>query len=248
MAAVLSSSFTTVRCSATSAPRASRSGVAVGAPVQFAAAKGLRASSSVALAGKRVETPLTVARAAPSPSTVSPVARGGGGRRGGRNEPDDGFEERLVQVRRVTTVKKGGKLMSFRAVVVAGNGEGKVGVGCSKAKEVMDAVRKASIEAKKTAIDVKLSTKARTLAHRATTRAGGAVVMLRPASEGTGVIAGGSVRVVLELAGVKNCFGKELGSPNALNNARATVKGLAEIRSFNEVAEMRGLTVEELFA
>lgn len=99
MAAVLSSSFTTVRCSATSAPRASRSGVAVGAPVQFAAAKGLRASSSVALAGKRVETPLTVARAAPSPSTVSPVARGGGGRRGGRNEPDDGFEERLVQVR-----------------------------------------------------------------------------------------------------------------------------------------------------
>jgi hypothetical protein len=99
MAAVLSSSFTTVRCSATAAPRASRSGVAVGAPVQFAAAKGLRASSSVALAGKRVESPLTVTRAAPSPSTVSPVARQGGGRRGGRDEPDDGFEERLVQVR-----------------------------------------------------------------------------------------------------------------------------------------------------
>lgn len=101
MAAVLSSSFTTVRCSATAtaAPRTARSGVAVGAPVQFAAAKGLRASSSVALAGKRVESPLTVTRAAPSPSTVSPVARGGGGRRGGRNEPDDGFEERLVQVR-----------------------------------------------------------------------------------------------------------------------------------------------------
>mmetsp|Transcript_7473 Transcript_7473/g.10122 ORF Transcript_7473/g.10122 Transcript_7473/m.10122 type:complete len:241 (-) Transcript_7473:400-1122(-) len=169
-------------------------------------------------------------------------------RRGGPREPEDGFEERVVQVRRVTKVVKGGKQLSFRAVVIVGDGEGKVGVGCAKAKEVINAVQKAAVTAKKEAVTVKLANRARTITHRTNAVAGGAVVMLRPASEGTGVIAGGAVRVVLELAGIKNCFGKQLGSNNPLNNARATVAGLQSIRSFNEVAEMRGLSIEELFA
>lgn len=213
----------------------------------------LASSSSVALAGRRVMSAPAMS-AAPARMNVLVSARqgGGGGRgrgRGGRNDKDDDpFEERLVQVRRVTKVVKGGKQMSFRAVVVVGDGEGTVGVGCSKAKEVMDAVRKAGIEARKDSIKVNLATKARTLPHRTQATAGGAVVMLRPAAEGTGVIAGGAVRIVLELAGVKNGFGKQLGSSNQLNNARATVNGLKSVRSFQEVSALRGISVEELFA
>jgi small subunit ribosomal protein S5 len=120
-----------------------------------------------------------------------------------------------------------------------------VGVGTAASKEVVDAVQKAVIDAKKDMIRVPL-TRGATFPHRADGVFGAARVMLRPASEGTGVIAGGAVRVVLELAGVKNAFGKQLGSSNPLNNARATVAGLKLQRTPEQVAAIRGLTVAEI--
>ena len=147
----------------------------------------------------------------------------------------------------MTKVTKGGSQMSFRATVVVGDGKGKVGVGCKKAKEVQIAVTKAAADARKSAVNAPI-TKGATFPHRVTVKGkGGAVVMLRPAAPGTGVIAGGSCRTVLELAGYKNCFAKQLGSSNPLNNARAVVSGLAEMRTFKEVAKVRDMTLEELF-
>ena len=172
--------------------------------------------------------------------------RGGRGKRGGRE--DDGMQESVVQVSRVTKITKGGSQMSFRATVVVGDGKGLVGVGCKKAKEVQIAVTKAAADARKSAKRAPI-TKGDTFPHRVTVKGkGGAVVMLRPASPGTGVIAGGACRTVLELAGYKNCFAKQLGSSNPLNNARAVVKGLAEMRTYKQVASERDMTVEELFA
>ena len=172
--------------------------------------------------------------------------RGGRGGRGGRNE--DPFTENVVQVSRVTKVTKGGSQMSFRATVVVGDGKGAVGVGCKKAKEVQGAVMKAASDARKSVVKVPIA-KGDTFPHRVTVKGnGGAHVMLRPAAPGTGVIAGGSCRSVLELAGYKNCFAKQLGSNNPLNNARATVKGLAQMRTAKEVAEARDMTLEELFS
>ncbi|OIV94357.1 hypothetical protein TanjilG_21697 [Lupinus angustifolius] len=158
----------------------------------------------------------------------------------------DGFEERVVQVRRVTKVVKGGKQMRFRAVVVVGNKKGNVGVGVGKAKEVIAAVQKSAIDARRNIISVP-TTKYSTFPHRADGDYGAAKVMLRPASPGTGVIAGGAVRIVLEMAGVDNALGKQLGSNNALNNARATVAAVQKMRQFREVAEQRGIPMEELW-
>lgn len=172
--------------------------------------------------------------------------RGGRGRRGGKE--DDGMQESVVQVSRVTKITKGGSQMSFRATVVVGDGKGLVGVGCKKAKEVQIAVTKAAADARKSAKRAPI-TKGDTFPHRVTVKGkGGAVVMLRPASPGTGVIAGGACRTVLELAGYKNCFAKQLGSANPLNNARAVVAGLSEMRTFKEVAKVRDMTLEELFS
>ncbi len=131
-----------------------------------------------------------------------------------------------------------------RCVVVVGNERGQVGVGCASAKEVVQAVAKAVVRAKTELVTVPL-TKSSTFPHRIDGYFGAAKVMLRPASEGTGVIAGGAVRVVLELAGIKNGFGKQLGSPNPLNNARAALVGLSEMRTFKEVAAQRDMTIEE---
>ena len=172
--------------------------------------------------------------------------RGSRGKRGGRE--DDGMQESVVQVSRVTKITKGGSQMSFRATVVVGDGKGLVGVGCKKAKEVQIAVTKAAADARKSAKRAPI-TKGDTFPHRVTVKGkGGAVVMLRPASPGTGVIAGGACRTVLELAGYKNCFAKQLGSANPLNNARAVVTGLSEMRTFKEVAKVRDMTLEELFS
>ena len=172
--------------------------------------------------------------------------RGGRGKRGGRE--DDGMQESVVQVSRVTKITKGGSQMSFRATVVVGDGKGLVGVGCKKAKEVQIAVTKAAADARKSAKRAPI-TKGDTFPHRVTVKGkGGAVVMLRPASPGTGVIAGGACRTVLELAGYKNCFAKQLGSANPLNNARAVVTGLSEMRTFKEVAKVREMTLEDLFS
>ncbi|KAG9140365.1 hypothetical protein Leryth_019605 [Lithospermum erythrorhizon] len=166
--------------------------------------------------------------------------------KGKREKIKDGFDERVVQVRRVTKVVKGGKQLHFRAVVVVGDKKGQVGVGVGKAKEVVSAVQKSAVNARRNIISVPM-TKYLTFPHRSDGKYGAASVMLRPAAPGTGVIAGGAVRIVLEMAGVENALGKQLGSNNALNNARATVVAVQQMRQFSEVAEERGIPMEQLW-
>ncbi|XP_030467815.1 30S ribosomal protein S5, chloroplastic [Syzygium oleosum] len=163
-----------------------------------------------------------------------------------REKVKDGFDERVVQVRRVTKVVKGGKQLHFRAIVVVGDKKGQVGVGVGKAKEVIAAVQKSAVNARRNIITVPM-TKYLTFPHRSEGDYGAAKVMLKPASPGTGVIAGGSVRIVLEMAGVENALGKQLGSKNALNNARATVVAVQQMRQFRDVALERGIPMEELW-
>lgn len=162
-------------------------------------------------------------------------------------EKETDWQERVVQIRRVTKVVKGGKKLSFRAIVVVGNERGQVGVGVGKAADVIGAVKKGVADGKKHLVDVPL-TKNNSIPHPSTGVGGGAKVMMRPAGPGTGVIAGGSVRTVLELAGVKNVLAKQLGSDNPLNNARATVEALSSLRTFAEVAEERGVPIEKIYA
>jgi small subunit ribosomal protein S5 len=162
-------------------------------------------------------------------------------------EKETDWQERVVQIRRVTKVVKGGKKLSFRAIVVVGNEKGQVGVGVGKASDVIGAVKKGVADGKKNLVDVPL-TKSYSLPHPSQGVAGGAKVFMRPAAPGTGVIAGGAVRTVLELAGVRNVLAKQLGSGNPLNNARAAAEALASLRTFAEVAEERGIPVEKLYA
>ncbi len=162
-------------------------------------------------------------------------------------EKETDWQERVVQIRRVTKVVKGGKKLSFRAIVVVGNERGQVGVGVGKASDVIGAVKKGVADGKKHLIEVPL-TKANSIPHPATGAGGGAKVMMRPAAPGTGVIAGGAVRTVLELAGVRNVLAKQLGSGNPLNNARAAVNALDTLRTFSDVAEDRDIPVENLYA
>jgi small subunit ribosomal protein S5 len=163
-----------------------------------------------------------------------------------REEKSD-WQERVVQIRRVTKVVKGGKKLSFRAIVVVGNEKGQVGVGVGKASDVIGAVKKGVADGKKHLVEVPL-TKSNSIPHPTQGAGGGAKVMMRPAAPGTGVIAGGAVRTVLELAGVKNILAKQLGSGNPLNNARAAVSALDGLRTFAEVAEERGIPIENLYA
>ncbi|VXD21694.1 30S ribosomal protein S5 [Planktothrix paucivesiculata] len=157
------------------------------------------------------------------------------------------WQERVVQIRRVTKVVKGGKKLSFRAVVIVGNEKGQVGVGVGKAADVIGAVKKGVADGRKNVIEVPL-TKSNSIPHPINGEGGGAQVMMRPASPGTGVIAGGAVRTVLELAGVRNILAKQLGSSNPLNNARATISALQSLRTFAEVAKERGIPIEHLYA
>lgn len=157
------------------------------------------------------------------------------------------WQERVVQIRRVTKVVKGGKKLSFRAVVIVGNERGQVGVGVGKAADVIGAVRKGVADGRKNVVEVPL-TKSNSIPHPVNGVGGGAQVMMRPASPGTGVIAGGAVRTVLELAGVRNILAKQLGSSNPLNNARATIDALESLRTFSEVAKERGIPIEQLYA
>lgn len=161
-------------------------------------------------------------------------------------EKDSDWQERVVQIRRVTKVVKGGKTLSFRAVVVIGNERGQVGVGVGKASDVIGAVKKGVADAKKHLVTVPLS-KANSIPHPIHGVSGGAKVMMRPAGPGTGVIAGGAVRTVLELAGVKNILAKQLGSGNQLNNARAAAIALENLRTFEDVAQERGIELEQLY-
>jgi small subunit ribosomal protein S5 len=161
-------------------------------------------------------------------------------------EKETNWQERVVQIRRVSKVVKGGKKLSFRAIVIVGNERGQVGVGVGKASDVIGAVKKGVADGKKQLVDVPL-TKANSIPHPIEGRGGAAKVMLRPAAPGTGVIAGGAVRIVLEMAGVKNVLAKQLGSGNPLNNARAAVNALDLLRTFSDVAEERGLTLENIY-
>ena len=165
-------------------------------------------------------------------------------REDGRGEKDSEWKERVIQIRRVTKVVKGGKKMSFRAVVVVGNMKGEVGLGLGKSNEVIGAIQKGVADAKKSLVKVPIHNQ--TIPHAITTRAGGSKMILRPASKGTGVIAGGAARAVLELSGVENILSKSLGSNSPLNVARATLKGLSELRTFQSIAQGRGKTVQEI--
>lgn len=135
------------------------------------------------------------------------------------------FKKKILQVKRVTKVVKGGKKMSFRATVVVGNAKRKVGLGVGKASDVNGALEKAILNAKKHLIKVPL-TKKKSIPHFIYSNFGACKVMIRPASLGTGIIAGGAMRTVLELAGIKNALAKQFGSKNILNNAKATIKSL----------------------
>ena len=148
------------------------------------------------------------------------------------------FEERVVHINRNSKVVKGGRRFSFGALVVVGDGSGKVGYGLGKANEVADAIRKAGETARRAMKPVVM--KGTTIPHEARGEFGGAQVLLRPASEGTGVIAGGSCRAVLELAGVKDVLAKSLGSSNRLNVTKATMEALASLRSRESVMAARG--------
>ena len=154
------------------------------------------------------------------------------------------FEEKVVYINRVAKVVKGGRRFSFSALVVVGNRNGKVGAGLGKASEVPEAIRKGVEDAKKNLIEVAL--KDTTIPHEMIGIFGAGRMMLRPAVKGTGVVAGGPARAVLELAGIRDILTKSLGSSNPNNMVRATIVGLSQLKMAEEVAALRGKTVEEI--
>ncbi|MBQ2954099.1 MAG: 30S ribosomal protein S5 [Clostridia bacterium] len=160
-----------------------------------------------------------------------------------KREPKE-FTERLVAVNRVSKTVKGGRNMRFSALVVVGDENGRVGVGMGKATEIPEAIRKANEDAKKHMVTVPLC--GTTIPHDAVGYYSTAKCVLLPAPEGTGVIAGGAARAVLELAGVKDIRTKSFGTNNPINMVKATIEALRQLRSAEEVAKMRGKTVEEL--
>ena len=161
-----------------------------------------------------------------------------------RNEQVSEFKEKLVAVNRVSKTVKGGRNMRFSALMVVGDENGRVGCGMGKAVEIPEAIRKGTEDAKKNMITVPLN--GTTIPHEVVGVFGTARVKMLPAPEGTGVIAGGPVRDVLEACGIKNIVTKSIGSNNKINVVRATLEGLRQMRSAEQVAKLRGKTVEEL--
>ena len=160
------------------------------------------------------------------------------------NEKDDGLIEKIVYINRVAKVVKGGRRFSFSAIVVVGDGEGKVGHGLGKANQVPEAIRKGIEKAKKDMQSVSITETS--IPHEIHGKYGAGKVMLKPASPGTGVIAGGAVRAVLEAAGVHNILTKCLGSHNPHNLVKATMDGLRSLRTAEQIASIRNKTVEEV--
>ena len=163
-----------------------------------------------------------------------------------KRQQDSDLQERVVYIRRVSKTVKGGRRMSLVALVVVGDGKGQVGIGTGRSAEVPLAIQKAVDDAKKNMFKVPV-TESGTIPHKVEGHYGAGRVMIRPAIEGTGVIAGGPVRPLFELAGIKNVISKSLGTDNALNIIKAAAEGLKELSSPEETAERRGMTVGQMF-
>jgi len=161
-----------------------------------------------------------------------------------RQEENDGMIKKLIQVNRVTKVVKGGRNMRFAALVIVGDGKGKVGVGSGKANEVPEAIEKATAQAKRNMITVPMVNTS--IPHEVIGKFGRGAVYMMPASEGTGVIAGGPVRAVMEACGIKDIRTKSHGTQNPINCVKATIAGLAELKTVEQVAALRGKTPEEI--
>jgi small subunit ribosomal protein S5 len=185
---------------------------------------------------------------------AGPNNRGGGGpgrgrgrdnqRGGGRGQDREQYDERVVAINRVSKVVKGGRRFQFTALVVVGDGKGMVGVGHGKAKEVQSAIQKGVEEAKKNFFKVPMV--GNTIVHPVVGRAGAGRVMLKPAAPGTGVIAGGPVRAVIEAAGISDLLAKSLGTANPINVVHATIQGLQAQRSAHQIATLRDKAVEDV--
>ena len=156
------------------------------------------------------------------------------------------FEERVVQINRISKTVKGGRKMRFSAIVVVGDKKGRVGYGLGKANEVPDAIRKASEAAKKNVKRIPLVDNNRTLPHEIVGRYGAGEVVLRPAAPGTGIVAGGVVRAILELAGATDVITKCIGSRTPINQVHATMQALEDLKTVNSVAKLRGLNVDQV--
>lgn len=166
------------------------------------------------------------------------------GRQNAEQERDDGLREKMIAVNRVSKVVKGGRTMSFAALAVVGDGDGRIGMGKGKAREVPVAVQKAMEQARRGLFQVAL--KDGTLHHSVVGKHGASTVLISPAAEGTGVIAGGPMRAIFEVMGVRNVVAKSLGSSNPYNMVRATLNGLRACSTPADIAAKRGKTVEEI--
>ena len=162
-----------------------------------------------------------------------------------KNENQKGINHKVIEIRRVCKVGKGGKTLSFRALIVVGNQRGVVGLGIGKASQVLNAIKKGQSRAIQNRVQIAM-TRTKTIPHKSEASFGAAQVMLRPAAPGSGVIAGGAIRTVLESAGIKNILAKQLRSKNKINNARATLVALSNLRFITVTAKNRGLSLEQV--